>query len=58
VAVELALGAAAMLFVAAMIEGFWSAQRLPLGIKSLAAVILWVVLIAYLALAGRAEENP
>ncbi len=52
VAVELALGAAAMLFVAAMIEGFWSAQRLPLGIKSLVATILWIVVIAYLGLAG------
>jgi len=57
VAVELALGAAAMLFVAAMIEGFWSAQRFPLGIKSLAAATLWIVVIAYLALAGRAEDR-
>jgi uncharacterized membrane protein SpoIIM required for sporulation len=52
-ALELALGAAMMLFVAAMIEGFWSAQRLPLGIKSLAAAILWIVVIVYLGLAGR-----
>ncbi|HEY7700126.1 MAG TPA: stage II sporulation protein M [Vicinamibacteria bacterium] len=58
VALELALGAAAMLFVAAMIEGFWSGQRLPLGIKSLMAAILWTVVIAYLAFAGRAEEAP
>jgi len=57
VAVELALGAAAMLFVAAMIEGFWSAQPLPLGIKSVTAAILWIVVIAYLALAGR-ERRP
>jgi uncharacterized membrane protein SpoIIM required for sporulation len=58
VAMELALGAAAMLFVAAMIEGFWSAQRLPLGIKSTVAGALWVVVAAYLALAGRALSPP
>jgi uncharacterized membrane protein SpoIIM required for sporulation len=58
VAVELALGAAAMLFVAAMIEGFWSAQPLPLGVKSLAAAILWLAVIAYLALAGRERAAP
>ncbi len=52
-ALELALGAAVMLFIAAMIEGFWSAQRLPLGIKSLTAAVLWFLVIAYLALAGR-----
>ncbi|MGH9318881.1 MAG: stage II sporulation protein M [Vicinamibacteria bacterium] len=56
VAVELALGAAAMLFVAAMLEGFWSAQPLPAQVKYLAASILWVVVIAYLALAGRKGE--
>ena len=55
-AVELALGAAAMLFVAAMIEGFWSAQPLPLGIKSMVAVILWIVVAAYLGLAGRGSR--
>ena len=56
-AVELALGAAAMLFVAAMIEGFWSAQPLPLGIKSLVAAILWIVVIAYLG-ARRERGSP
>jgi uncharacterized membrane protein SpoIIM required for sporulation len=56
-ALELALGAAVMLFIAAMIEGFWSAQRLPLGIKSLTAAILWMVVVAYLALAGRRERG-
>jgi uncharacterized membrane protein SpoIIM required for sporulation len=53
VAMELALGAAAMLFVAAMIEGFWSAQPFPLGIKSSVAVGLWLVVASYLAFAGR-----
>jgi hypothetical protein len=40
-----------------MIEGFWSAQRLPLGIKSLTAATLWIVVVAYLALAGRRERG-
>jgi uncharacterized membrane protein SpoIIM required for sporulation len=57
VAVELALGAAAMLFVAAMIEGFWSAQKLPLGIKSLVATLLWIACAGYLGLAGRTDDR-
>jgi uncharacterized membrane protein SpoIIM required for sporulation len=53
VAMELALGAAAMLFVAALIEGFWSAQPLPPVVKYVVASLLWLVVMAYLALAGR-----
>jgi hypothetical protein len=44
-----------MLFVAALIEGFWSAQPLPPMAKYVAAAILWVVVIGYLGLAGRSE---
>ncbi len=55
VAVELALGAAGMLFIAAMIEGFWSAQPLPLPIKYSVATVLWVTVIAYLGFAGRGD---
>jgi uncharacterized membrane protein SpoIIM required for sporulation len=57
VAMELALGAAAMLFVAAMIEGFWSAQPLPPLVKYVVATVLWLVVIAYLALAGREDAS-
>jgi uncharacterized membrane protein SpoIIM required for sporulation len=57
VAVEIALGAAAMLFVAAMIEGFWSAQPLPPGVKYLVASLLWIVVFAYLGLAGRSPAR-
>ena len=53
VAVKLALGAAAMLFVAAMIEGFWSALPLPPMVKYSAAAILWIAVIGYLGFAGR-----
>lgn len=53
VAVKLALGSAGMLFVAALIEGFWSAQPAPATIKYAVGLFLWVVVIAYLRLAGR-----
>ena len=53
VAVKLALGAAAMLFVAATIEGFWSAQPLPPMVKYSAAAMLWIAVIGYLGFAGR-----
>lgn len=57
VAVQIALGAAAMLFVAALIEGFWSAQPLPPMVKYVAATLLWIVVAGYLAFAGRAEAG-
>jgi uncharacterized membrane protein SpoIIM required for sporulation len=53
VAVQLALGAAGMLFIAAMVEGFWSAQSLPFAVKVSAGVVFWVAVISYLSLAGR-----
>lgn len=56
VAVQLALGAAGMLFIAAMVEGFWSAQPLPLAVKLSAAASFWIAVISYLSLAGRARS--
>jgi uncharacterized membrane protein SpoIIM required for sporulation len=53
VAVKLALGSAGMLFIAALIEGFWSAQPTPPFVKYVAALVLWAVVIVYLLLAGR-----
>jgi uncharacterized membrane protein SpoIIM required for sporulation len=58
VAVQLALGAAAMLFIAALIEGFWSAQPFPPMVKYVAASILWLTVGGYLGFAGRSEEKP
>lgn len=57
VSVQLALGAAVMLFVAAMIEGFWSAQPLPPVTKYAAAAVLWIAVIAYLSSAGRTRSR-
>ncbi len=49
----LIFGAAGMTFVAAGIEGFWSAQPLPPMVKYVVGIVMWVLVIAYLALAGR-----
>lgn len=49
----LIFGAAIMTFVAAAIEGFWSAQALPPMLKYTVGIALWVVCFLYLGLAGR-----
>jgi uncharacterized membrane protein SpoIIM required for sporulation len=55
VAVQLALGSAGLLFVAAMIEGFWSPQTLPFTVKVATACLFWTAVISYLGLAGRSR---
>ncbi len=47
------LGAAAMLLVAALVEGFWSPSALPPPVKWSAAALFTVAVVLYLALAGR-----
>lgn len=49
----LIFGAALMTFVAAGIEGFWSARDLPPMVKYTTGITLWVLVIFYLAFAGR-----
>lgn len=51
------LGAAAMLVIAAFIEGFWSPSSAPASVKFTVGAFLWALVIAYLSLAGRAEET-
>lgn len=46
-------GAALMLMVAAAIEGFWSPSSVAAPIKWSVAAALWLLVAAYLALAGR-----
>jgi uncharacterized membrane protein SpoIIM required for sporulation len=53
VAVKLAGGAAVMLVIAAMIEGFWSPSAIPASIKYTVGTILWLMVAIYLAFAGR-----
>ena len=52
--IQMLLGAAIMTFIAAFIEAFWSSSSLiPVAVKYVVAAILWGMVIAYLALAGR-----
>jgi len=57
VAIKLAAGAGAMLGVAAFVEGFWSPSGVPMVAKFIVGTLLWVTVIAYLALAGRRGET-
>lgn len=53
-AVGLVYGAAALTFLAAFIEAFWSPIRtLPLSVKVGVGIALWVLVAAYLFLGGR-----
>jgi uncharacterized membrane protein SpoIIM required for sporulation len=51
--VAVVIGAAAMLLVAALIEGFWSPSGAPADVKLAVGGLLWLLVFAYLALAGR-----
>ena len=54
VAVRLLYGAAALTFMAAFIEAFWSPLRsVPFALKIGVGIALWLVTLAYLLLAGR-----
>jgi uncharacterized membrane protein SpoIIM required for sporulation len=60
-AVVLVSGAAIMLFLAAGVEGFWSASAVPAGIKRAVGVFIFVLVALFLALVGRGEgeqEGP
>lgn len=46
-------GAATMLLVAAAVEGFWSASELPSAVKRVVGGALFLIVVAYLGLAGR-----
>jgi hypothetical protein len=47
-----------MLFVAALIEGFWSPAPIPAGVKYAGGALLWVLVAVYLSTAGRWEKRP
>ena len=53
---RLALGAAVMLGIAAVIEGYWSPSSIPDAIKWGTAACLWLLVLAYFALAGRSRR--
>lgn len=50
---KLALGAGAMLAIAAMLEGYFSPLPISAGIKYLVGSCLWLLVISYLSFAGR-----
>lgn len=53
-AVMLMNGAFLMLFIAALIEGFWSPlTSIPMWLKYAVAAVLWLLVYAYLLFAGR-----
>jgi uncharacterized membrane protein SpoIIM required for sporulation len=56
-AVKIASGAAAMLVIAALIEAFWSPSPVPSAVKYVVGAGLWVVVVLYLALAGRGADD-
>jgi uncharacterized membrane protein SpoIIM required for sporulation len=51
-AIKLAIGAGVMLFIAAMIEAFWSPSAVPAVVKYAVGSMLWVVVGLYILIAG------
>ena len=51
------MGAALMLLIAALIEGFWSPSSVPPMVKWAVAGLLYVLVLSYLAFAGRASSR-
>lgn len=56
-ALQLVMGAALMLLLAAFIEAFWSSSGVPAGIKYGVAALLWLLVAIYLGLAGRGARG-
>ncbi|GAA5481069.1 stage II sporulation protein M [Haloferula sargassicola] len=52
-ALPLIIGAAGMTFLAAIIEGFWSAQDFPIATKYVFGGVMWLLHLAYFTLLGR-----
>jgi uncharacterized membrane protein SpoIIM required for sporulation len=55
-ALKLAYGAGGMLFLAAFVEGFWSASSAPPGMKYAVGAVLWSLVAVYFLFAGRSDE--
>lgn len=54
---NLVLGAAAMLSIAALIEGFWSPSGVPAGVKFGFSGCAWALVAAFLAFGGRRQAS-
>jgi uncharacterized membrane protein SpoIIM required for sporulation len=55
--VVIVFGAAVMLFMAAAVEGFWSASSLPTIVKRTVGVVMFVIVMSYMTFAGRGSEQ-
>jgi len=55
--VVVVFGAAIMLFMAAAVEGFWSASSLPSVVKRTVGGIMFLLVVSYIVLAGRGSER-
>lgn len=55
-AVPLVIGAALLFFIAAFVEAFWSPRDIAPAIRYAVGGAFWVLLIAYLSLAGRGRH--
>ena len=56
-AMPLIYGAALMTFMAALVEGFWSAQAIPSMLKYTVGIMGWILHILYFLLAGRRSRH-
>ncbi|MBC8126899.1 MAG: stage II sporulation protein M, partial [Gloeobacteraceae cyanobacterium ES-bin-144] len=56
-ALPLIYGAALMTACAAVIEGFWSAQRIPSEVKYAFGICGWILWVVYFLLAGRGGRH-
>jgi uncharacterized membrane protein SpoIIM required for sporulation len=54
---RLVVGAAVMLVIAALIEGFWSPSSIPATIKWVFSGVGWLFVITYLGFAGRRRRR-
>jgi uncharacterized membrane protein SpoIIM required for sporulation len=56
--IQLVMGAALMLVIAAFIEAFWSSSSLiPIPVKYFVAMVFWLIVILYLWRAGRGLKS-
>jgi uncharacterized membrane protein SpoIIM required for sporulation len=55
--VIIVFGAAVMLFMAAAVEGFWSASALPSLVKRIVGGVMFTLVMAYITLAGRGSDE-
>jgi uncharacterized membrane protein SpoIIM required for sporulation len=55
--VVVVFGAAVMLFMAAAVEGFWSASSVPSLVKRVVGAVLFGIVVCYIALGGRGSDE-